>query len=122
MKTLACTVLLALCAMTAFAADVTGKWSGTFTPEGGNQSPALVILKQTGDTITGSAGPDDSQQWPMSNGKIDGTKITCDVTSPDGIVLKIALTLDGDKMKGDAAMTREGQSMKAVLELTRAKA
>lgn len=121
MKALTTALLFALCAMTAFGADVSGKWTGTFTPEGGNQSGALLILKQTGDSITGSAGPDESQQWPLSHAKLDGDKLTCDVTSPEGNVLKLTLTLDGDKLKGDATMNREGQSMKAALDLSRVK-
>jgi hypothetical protein len=121
MKTLAFTLLLCLAAMTAFAADVTGKWSGTFSPEGDNPSNAYLILKQSGATLTGSAGPDENQQWPITNGKIEGNHITGDVTSPEGMVFKIDVTVDGDKITGQANATREGQTMKAKIELTRVK-
>ncbi len=121
MKTLVYTLLIALFAMTAMAADVTGKWSGSFVPEGQNPSGAFVILKQTGTTITGSAGPDEGQQWPLTNGKITGNKITGEVTSPEGMVFKLDLVLDGDHIKGAANSTRDGQTMKATVDLTRQK-
>jgi hypothetical protein len=121
MKTLVCTLLIALFTMTAMAADVTGKWSGSFAPEGQDPSGAFVILKQAGTTLTGSAGPDQSQQWPLTNGKITGNKITGEVTSPEGLVFKLDLVLDGDHIKGDASATRDGQAMKAKVDLTRQK-
>jgi hypothetical protein len=107
--------------MTAMAADVTGKWSGSFAPEGQDPSGAFVILKQSGTTLTGSAGPDESQQWPLTDGKINGNKITGVVTSPEGLVFKLDLVLDGDRIKGDANATREGQALKAKVDLTRKK-
>jgi hypothetical protein len=121
MKTLACTLLIALFAMTAFAADVTGKWSGTFAPEGENPSGAFVVLKQSGTTLTGTAGPDAEQQWPITNGKIQGNKITGEVASPEGMVFKMDLTVTGDQIKGEVNATRDGQPMKAKVELTRQK-
>jgi hypothetical protein len=121
MKIFLSTLLIALFAMTAMAADVTGKWTGTFAPEGQDPSGAFVILKQSGTTLTGSAGPDEEQQWPISNGKIEGNKITGEVTSPEGQVFKLDLTLDGDRIKGDVNSSRDGQPMKAKVELTRVK-
>src|SRR3954447_13502919 len=52
------------------AADVTGTWKGTFTPDGREAGPALVILKQTGDTLAGTAGPDESDRLEIENGKV----------------------------------------------------
>lgn len=120
MKTLLCTLLIALCAMTAFAADVTGKWSGTFAPSGGDSNPAYAVLKQAGSTITGTAGPGEDQQWPFT-GKIDGNRVTGEVKGPEGQVFKLDLTLDGDRLKGDASGEHDGQAMKATLDLTRVK-
>src|SRR6476469_4505305 len=105
MKTLVCTLLLALSAMTAMAADVSGKWPGTFTPDGSQEGqPALVILKQTGETVTGTAGPDENQQWPLSNVKLDGDKLSFDVNANNGMVLKMNLVLEGDHLKGEITM------------------
>jgi hypothetical protein len=123
MKTLVCTLLLALSAMTAMAADVSGKWPGTFTPDGQQEGqPALVVLKQTGDAITGTAGPDENQQWPISNAKMDGDKLSFDVTANNGMMLKMSLVLEGDHLKGEITMSRDGQTMKAKLDVAKAKA
>lgn len=121
MKTLVCTLLIALFAMTAMAADASGKWSGTFAPEGQDPNRAFVVLKQSGTTLTGSAGPDEGQQWPLSNGKIQGNKITGDVTSPEGVVYKLDVVLEGDHLKGTVHATRDGQAIKAAIDLTRVK-
>ena len=48
-------VILIASALTATAADVTGKWDGTLTPVNRDQGSALLILKQTGDVVTGLA-------------------------------------------------------------------
>jgi hypothetical protein len=121
MKTLAYTLLLALCAFTAFAADATGKWSGTFTRDGGDQSTGLVVLKQTGTEITGTAGPTLDEQLPIANGKVEGDKVTFEISSPNGMSLKMSLVLDGDTLKGDVIASRDGQAMKAKLDLKREK-
>src|ERR1051325_1915328 len=102
MKTLVCTLLIALCAMTAIAADVSGKWSGTFSPADGDSNNAYAVLKQTGSTVTGTAGPGEDQQWPFT-GKIEGNRLTGEVKSPDGPVFKLDMMLDGDTLKGDAS-------------------
>ena len=121
MKTLVCTLLIALFAMTAMAADVTGKWKGSFAPEGQDPSGAFAILKQSGTTLTGTAGPEEDRQWPLVNGKVVGNKVTGEVTSPDGIVFKLDLVLEGDHLKGDVNGMRDGQPMKAKIDLTRVK-
>ena len=122
MKIFACIMLLAGLAITAFAADISGKWQGPFTPENGDGGQAYLILKQTGGDITGSGGPDAAEQWPLSNGKIVGNKITGDVKDPNGVLYKLNLVLDGEHLKGDVAVVSpEGQSQKATLDLTRVK-
>ena len=121
MKTLVCAFLIAVFAMTALAADVTGKWTGSFLAEGQDPSNAYVILKQTGTSVTGSAGPDEGQQWPLTNGKLVGNKLTGEVSSPDGMVFKLDLTLEGDRISGDVAMTQEGHTIKGKIDVKRAK-
>jgi hypothetical protein len=121
MKSLVFTILFALCAMTALAADVSGKWSGTFTPEGQEASNAYVVLKQAGTSVTGTGGPNAEEQWPLTNGKIEGNHLTAQCTSPDGVVYKIDVTVDGDKARGEVTATQEGQAMKGKIELSRVK-
>lgn len=119
MKLFACALILA---MSAFAADVTGKWSGSFNREGAEPSSAYIILKQSGTELTGSGGPDESQQWPMSKGKIVGNKITGEVQEPGGALYKLDLTLEGDHIKGTVTATApSGESVKGTLDATRQK-
>jgi len=99
MKTFVCMLTIAALAMTAMAADVSGKWSGTFTPEGQDASAAFMVLKVSGTTLTGSAGPDENQQWPISGGKVEGNKLSGQVTSPDGATYKFTLTVEGEHIK-----------------------
>ena len=114
---------LLVCALTAAnTADISGKWAGSFTPEGGDKGTAYVILKQNGTGITGSGGPDENNQWPGLHGTISGNKVSMEVKSPDdGTIYKCDLTLEGDRLKGDVvAKTTDGGSVKATLDLTRA--
>jgi hypothetical protein len=120
------TILLALslCFAVPFlaaAADVSGKWSGSFTPETGDGGSAYLVLTQSGAKLTGSGGPDASTQWPGLEGAIDGNKVTFQVKSADdGTVYKGTLVFDGDHLNGDVQFTTpDGQAIKAKVELTR---
>lgn len=122
-KILVCSFLIAAMALAAAAADVNGKWSGSFTPEGGQAGTAFAILKQSGTAVTGSAGPDENQQWPDLKGTIRGDKVTVEVKSTsDGTVYKCDLVLAGDHLKGDVSATSSGgQALKAKMDLARVK-
>jgi hypothetical protein len=123
-KLLSCIFLVVALAMTAAAADVTGKWSGTFTvtgPDGsaGDSQPAFMILKQSGSTLTGTAGGDEAEQWPIENAKIENNKITGTVNPSDGATYTVSLTVDGDRMTGEVTVSQGGQTMKGKIELKR---
>jgi hypothetical protein len=123
-KLLSCIFLILALAITAAAADVTGKWSGTFTvagPDGsaGNSQPAFLILKQSGSTLTGTAGGDEAEQWPIENAKIENNKITGTVNPSDGATYTVSLTVDGDRMTGEVTVSQGGQTMKGKIELKR---
>ena len=113
--------LLLLMVLAAFAAspDVSGKWSGTFTPETGDPGTAYAILKQAGDTLTGTAGPSENEQWAIDTGKIAGNKVTIEVKDPNNAVYKCSLTLNGKKLSGEVELTAGTQTIKAKLELTK---
>jgi len=119
-------VVLAVFAVYAAAADVSGKWSGTFTQmrsDGTSEDgAAFMVLKQTGSEITGTGGPDEGEQWPIQKGKIEGNKITGQVQDPNGATFTLSLMLEGDHIKGDVTVTSpEGETMKAKLDMTRVK-
>ena len=119
--------MVAALATCAAAADATGKWSGTFTmagPDGqpGQPNAAYMVLKQAGTTITGTGGPDETQQFAIEKGKIQGNKITGEVHDSDNVLYKLDLVLDGDHVKGDIAVTTpDGQTINGKVEMTRVK-
>ena len=125
MKVLVCCLLLLGLALSATAADITGKWSGSFNitrPDGeSKEAEALLDLKQNGSEITGSVGPNESERYPIAKGKIEGNKITLESAEGEGPAIKFDLVLEGDHIKGDASASHEGQTIKAKLDLTRVK-
>ena len=116
-------VSLLLCAG-ALVADVTGKWSGSFNATNPNgetkESTALLVLKQTGTDITGTVGPSEDEQFAIQKGKIDGDKITLEVDH-DGHTMTFNLVLAAGRITGEAQMSRDGQTMKAKIDVGRAK-
>src|SRR5689334_9649732 len=93
-------VAIALATATLVAADVTGSWRGTLTPDGGDAGPALLILKQEGNALTGTAGPDENERHPISKGTVDNDAVAFEVETPGG-VMKFALVQKGDELTGD---------------------
>jgi hypothetical protein len=106
-------------------ADVTGVWTGTFTPDGGNEGSAHIDLKQKGATVTGTAGPRPDQQVAISNGKVATVKgvtsVTFDATQSSGMVMKFDLKLVDGRLKGNATAERDGQKLQAAIDVGRAK-
>jgi hypothetical protein len=125
MKTLLCLLLLA--ALPLCAADLTGKWTGKFdiTTTEGEEKPdqAVMNLKLDGGAVTGTAGPNDDQQWPILKGKLEGNKLTFEVV-PEGDadkgLLQFELVFDGDTIKGAAKMQQGDEKMSAKVDLKRA--
>ena len=126
MRTLLCFCALLLVAAAGLMADVdvSGKWSGTFIMDDGSgeshDSTALLVLKQDGNAVTGTAGPNEDQQWPIKTGKVEGDKITLEVQT-DGPLVTFMLVLSGDHLKGDAHASHEGRNLSGKLDTTRAK-
>ena len=124
MKTFVCLGALWFAAMTLSAADISGKWSGSFTVTGpggeSQQDTAFVILQQKGNALTGSGGPDETRQYPILKGSVEGNKITFEVQS-DGPLYQVDAMLVGDHIKGDVTVVQEGQTSKAKVDLTRVK-
>ena len=89
--------LIAVFALTAFAADVTGTWKASFETPNGTANNTFVFkvdgAKLTG-TVTGQMG-----EAPITDGKLDGDKISFAVSREfNGQTFKI--TYDG-VVKGD---------------------
>jgi hypothetical protein len=126
MRKLLLFLVLAVIAAGIAIADtsVTGKWTGSFNmiaPDGQSKDgTALLLLKQSGTEITGSVGPDEGEQHPITKGKIEGEKITL-LVEDEGRTIKFDLVLAAERITGDVNMTREGEAAKAKIDVTRAK-
>lgn len=62
--------LLAL-ASVALAANLSGVWTGAFRG-GDSDVPQFFTLQQQGTKVTGSGGPDSTEQYPVLNGSVAG--------------------------------------------------
>jgi hypothetical protein len=113
-------LVIALAAATLTAADATGTWTGTLTPSDGQPGPAHVVLKQEGDKLTGTAGPDASEQHPIQNGRAENGTLTFELQTGDTL-MKVTLAQKGDEMTGSAARAREDRTQTATIALKRAK-
>jgi hypothetical protein len=93
--------LFVLASLVAFAADVTGKWVSE-APAGGKGGPQTLTLKQAGGdlsgTVDGGRGPTE-----FSGGKVDGDKVTFEITRDMGdkgkITTKYVGTVAGTTIK-----------------------
>jgi hypothetical protein len=79
MKALAITVVLFLMSVSAFAADVDGKWTGTAAAPGGDIA-VTFNFKADGAKLMGSTLAPDGNTIQINDGKIDGSAITFSVT------------------------------------------
>jgi hypothetical protein len=117
-------LLFAFClsAATLAAADLTGKWRGSVvtTNDAGESrtGPAFLDLKQEGATVTGIAGPNESEPHQVKNGRFENNKLTFTVLAGE-TDMKVELTLEGDELKGQATRERDGQTRTAKLTLKR---
>jgi hypothetical protein len=116
--------LLLVSSFALIAGDLTGKWSGKFdiTNSDGEAKAdsAFMNLKLEGKTVTGTAGPNESKQWAIKNGKLEEGKLTFGVEMEDGGSIEFALVFDGDAIRGSAAGTGNGgEKMSAKVDLKR---
>ncbi len=113
---------LALLASSAFGADFTGKFNGTVVliENGENhEHSAIVELKQDGDTVTGSGGPEQDKMLPISNVKVDGNKIHFTINPDDEDPWVFDLVLEGDHLTGSITGGASSDGKKAKLDVTR---
>jgi hypothetical protein len=97
---------LLLLAVSAFAADVDGKWAGSMsTPMG--DIPVGFTLKSDGAALTGSTTGPDGAAIAIKDGKVDGANITFSVTfdfggMPFTLIYNGVVSSDSIKFTGDA--------------------
>jgi hypothetical protein len=97
---------LLLLAISAFAADVDGKWTGTISTPNGD-FPQTFNFKADGAMLSGSLEFMPGMEIPIAEGKVDGNNISFSVTLDFGMPFKLTYTgvVSGTelKVKGDAA-------------------
>ena len=119
MRRVAAVVLLL--ATFAMASDVTGTWTGTFKVSGGDHSvPQVIILKQDGNKLAGSAGPDAGEQYPIENGKVDGDRVTFELTTGEWR-FSYDLKRSGQEMSGNLTLKSVNNSSTAKVSLSKSK-
>ena len=121
-------LLVAASAVSAFQAkpvDVTGTWTGTFTPSGGQPGGAHIVLKQKAAEVTGTAGPGADRQVAIANGKVTTVKgvtsVTFDATQPNGLMMKFDLKVVEGRLKGTATAEANGEKREAAVDVGREK-
>jgi len=124
-KLLLCVLMFTLSTFVIQAAELTGKWSGSFdiTNEQGETKAdnAYMDLKESAGSVTGTAGPNSDKQWSLRKGKLDGQKLTFEVAMEDGGILAFELTYDGTSIQGTCTGTgNEGEKLSAKVNLKRA--
>lgn len=109
---------IAFFATTAFAADLTGKWSGDMPGPNGDSFHITFTFKQDGAKLTGTVIPPQGDEIPISDGKIDGDKVSFTVDA-HGMSIHHEGTVSGDTIKlttktdsgdfpgGDLTLTRD---------------
>ena len=111
--------ILLLLVSTAVAADLSGKWSGTFRATGAEHDiPQLFILKQDGSKLTGRGGPDGSEQYPIENPRIDDDKVAFEITTGER-KFRYHLKMSGPHLTGDLELTSADRRRTAKVALNK---
>ncbi len=111
-------LVLLLAAASLLAADATGIWTGTFTPQGQDEGTAHMVLKQEGSVLTGTAGPRAEEQMQIQHGKVENGVVTFEIATEDS-VMKFVLHQDGEELKGEASREVDGEHQTAKVAVHR---
>jgi hypothetical protein len=112
--------MILLLAANAVAGDLSGTWRGSFKVDGGDHAiPQLFIFKQGGNRLTGSGGPNSGEQYPIENGKIDGDRISFEITTGEWKFLYNLKASDG-KMTGALELKSINDRRTATISLSKA--
>ena len=88
-------------AVTALAADVTGKWTGEQQGRNGTQT-VTITLKADGGALTGTVSGGRGGDVEISDGKISGDNVSFSVTRTMGdntFKINYTGTISGDELK-----------------------
>jgi hypothetical protein len=108
--------------LSAFGADVSGKWNGTFELEREGEKRSIgaqMDLTQDGDKLTGTVGPEAETPLPIKGGRIEGATVRFEVQTPNGETIAFDLIIEGDHLTGQAKSQHEGVERHARVEMKR---
>lgn len=104
------------------AADLTGKWSGTYdvvvSDGDAMKGRVFMVLTQNGSDLSGTIGPDQQQQSQITKGKVEGDRITFE-NQTEGPLMRFELRLENDHIRGEGRGDLEGTKIRAKIELAR---
>jgi hypothetical protein len=105
---------------TRVALNLSGTWTGEWetSPDGG-PGPHYMVLKQDGEKVTGSAGPNQQIQLAIDHAKFAAGRLTFDIVLPSGPSIAFDFAVDGDTMSGIALMKRNGAEQRMKLSCKR---
>jgi hypothetical protein len=118
MKVRSFALALLLTAVSVFAADVDGKWSGSVSTPNGD-FPVGFAFKADGAKLTGTMEGMDGMNIPIADGKVDGANISFTVTLDFG---GMPLVLNYKGVVSAAEIKLMGDAMGMPFELTVKKA
>jgi hypothetical protein len=95
-------------AISALAVDVSGRWWGDAVSEG-QSHPVYITLIQEGNTLKGTGGPSPREQDLLTNGKIQGNRITFDVVPGGTSPLHFELSTNSVGLTGTVKVRHNGQ-------------
>ena len=105
------------------AADASGTWKWSAPGRDGQTREVTLKLKQEGDKLTGTITGFGGNENEITDGKIEGDKISFKVTrkrQDREITISYTATLAGDTLKGKSEMTsRDGQTRTREFEAKR---
>ena len=90
--------MMALTTATAFAADLTGAWTGSMKSPNGDDFQITFTFKQDGPKLTGTVQGPQGDPMDITDGKVDGDKFSFNV-SFNGMTIKHDGTVTGDEIK-----------------------
>jgi len=108
--------LFAAFALTAMAADVTGKWVAQVPGRDGQTREVVYNLKADGGSLTGTMSGPQGAEIPISEGKVDGDKIAFSVKlefNNTSMVRSYTGVVTGDEIKMKSQTQRGAQEFVA---------
>jgi hypothetical protein len=114
-------VLTLALALSAFSADLTGKWKGSMPGRDGNAREISFTFKADGAKLTGSMMGPMGNEVAISDGKVEGQDVSFKVVlefNGNAMSLNYTGKLDGDDLR--LKMQREGAPRAMEMSLKKA--